>query len=170
VKRFLDDVVQTCQEASWTTKAQWKDIARMGLKKEVATMIARAYPAAWIDFRNRLIEVDEEIQRLKGWSDRTPPKKTTSTTSSNSNTKKDTRPDNSKYKLTDEDKKEHAEQNLCFKCHKKGHSSKDCKGERTVYAEYKKKKAQVSTVTTHDDPKGKGKEITKIEEDFPEGD
>jgi hypothetical protein len=178
VKRFLDEVVQTCQEAGWTTEAQWKDVARMGLKKEVTTMIARAYPATWIDFRNRLIEVDEEIQRLKGWSDRTPPKKTATSSSSNSNVKKEVRPDNSKFKLSDEEKKEHAKQNLCFKCHKKGHSSKDCKGERTVYSEFKKKKAQVSIVTVHDNPKGKGKEIAKIEEDelykdeedFPEGD
>jgi hypothetical protein len=178
VKRFLDDVVQTCQEAGWTTEAQWKDVARMGLKKEVATMIAGAYPATWIDFRNRLIEVDKEIQRLKGWSDRTPPKKPSLSSSSNTTAKKETRPDNSKFKLTNEDKKEHAEQNLCFKCHKKGHSSKDCKGERTVYADFKKKKAQVSAITTHDDPKGKGKEIAKIdeeelyedEEDFPKGD
>jgi hypothetical protein len=73
VKRFLDKVVQTCQEAGWTTEAQWKDVARMGLKKEVATMIAGAYPATWINFRNCLIEVDEEIQHLKGWTDRTPP-------------------------------------------------------------------------------------------------
>jgi hypothetical protein len=166
VKRFLNEVVQTCQEAGWTTEAQWKDVARMGLKKEVATMIAGAYPATWIDFRNRLIEVDEEIQRLKGWSDRTPPKKTAASSSSSSNVKKEVRPDNSKFKLSDEEKKEHAEQNLCFKCHKKGHSSKDCKGERTIYSEFKKKKAQVSVVSAHhDEPKGKGKEIAKIEED-----
>jgi hypothetical protein len=178
VKRFLDDVVQTCQEAGWTTEAQWKDVARMGLKKEVATMIARAYPATWIDFRNRLIEVDKEIQHLKGWSDRTPPKKTTSSSLSNPNVKKEVRLDNSKFKLSDKEKKEHTKQNLCFKCHKKGHSSKDCKGKRTIYAEFKKKKAQVSAIAIHNDPKGKGKEIAKIEEDelyedkedFPEGD
>jgi hypothetical protein len=58
----------------------------MGLKKEVATMITGAYPATWIDFRNRLIKVDEEIQRLKGWSDRTPPKKTSTTASSSTPT------------------------------------------------------------------------------------
>jgi hypothetical protein len=177
VKRFLNNIVQTCQEAGQTTEAQWKDVARMGLKKEVTTMIAGAYPATWIDFRNCLIKVDEEIQRLKGWSDRSPPKKA-STSLSNSNVKKEVRPDNSKFKLSDKEKKEHAEQNLCFKCHKKGHSSKDCKGERTVYTEFKKKKAQVSVVSAHDEPKGKGKEVTKIEEDelyedkedFPKGD
>jgi hypothetical protein len=97
---------------------------------------------------------------------------------SNSNPKKEIRTDNSKFKLSDEEKKEHAEQNLCFKCHKKGHSSKDCKGKRTVYTDFKKKKAQVSIIAVHNDPKGKGKEIAKIEEDelyedeedFPKGD
>jgi hypothetical protein len=139
IKKFLDEVVQTCEEARWHSEAQWKEIARNGLKKDVAQMIRGLYPPAWEDFRNRLIAADEEVQRLRGWERTTPPKKNTSAnTSSSAPTKKEVKPDNSCFKLSDEEKKEHAEQNLCFKCYKKGHSSKDCHGERTIYSDFKK--------------------------------
>ena len=90
------------------------------------------------------------------------------------NNNKEARPNNSKFKLTDKERKEHVEGNLCFKCHKKGHASKDCRGERTVYADFKKKKAPVTNVETQEESntsKGKGKaqieEVTQEEdEDF----
>jgi hypothetical protein len=179
IKKFLDKVVQTCKEASWHSKAQWMEIARNGLKKDVAQMIRGLYPPAWEDFRNQLIAADEEVQHLRGWERTTPPKKNSSTNTSASNpTKKEPKPNNSCFKPSEEEKKEHVEQNLCFKCHKKGHSSKDCHRERTVYSDFKKKKAQVAAITPKD-PKGKGKAVATIkeveeysdaEEDFPEGD
>ena len=72
-----------------------------------------------------------------------------------------------KFKLTKEEQRDHTEGNLCFKCHRKGHASKDCKSERMVYSKYKKKKAQVASTSTADaatSSKGKEKEVAKIEE------
>ena len=46
--------------------------------------------------------------------------------------------DNSKYKLSDEEKKEHIDGHLCFKCHKPRPGSKECKNPRMVYSEVKK--------------------------------
>jgi len=59
--------------------------------------------------------------------------------SSSSKTSKD-KPcvDNSKYKLTNKEKKEHMDRHLCFKCHKPGHRSKDCKSPQTIYSEVQK--------------------------------
>ena len=66
--------------------------------------------------------------------------------------------DNSKYKLTDAEKKEHTDGNLCFKCHQKGHSLRDCKNPHMVYSEVKKK-TQVAKVEMKDKKdKGKGKD------------
>ena len=69
--------------------------------------------------------------------------------------------------------------NLCFKCHKKGHSSKECKGQRAVYSEVKGK-AKVANVETKEKPAdNKGKtQVAKVtveeeveeSEDFPDGD
>jgi hypothetical protein len=79
--------------------------------------------------------------------------------------KKDTRPNNSKFKLTEEEQKEHVDNNLCFKCHKKGHSSKDCKGTCTIYSEFKMTRTQVSNVETKEnEPKTKGKARARIKE------
>ena len=80
--------------------------------------------------------------------------------------------DNSKYKLTKEEKKEHTEGNLCFKCHEAGHGSRNCPNPRTVYSETKKKKARVSNVQTKEKTKAKDKgkakasssKKTKVEE------
>ena len=46
--------------------------------------------------------------------------------------------DNLKYKLSNKEKKEHINRHLCFKCHKPGHGSKECKSPWTVYLEVKK--------------------------------
>ena len=46
--------------------------------------------------------------------------------------------DNSKFKLTNEEKKEHMDGHLCFKCHKPRHGSKDCKNPWTVYSKVRK--------------------------------
>ena len=119
------------------------------------------YPVQWEDFSAIIIATDEEIQRLKIREGST----TKKSTPSNTNNTKESHPNNSKFKLTDEECKEHVEGNLCFKCHKKGHASKDCCGERTVYAKFKKKKAQVTNVETQEEPStSKGKAKAQIKE------
>ena len=124
--------------------------------------MAASYPANYNQFHARIIEVDEEFYHLKKRD--SPTKKTTTNTKDE---KKGPHPDNSKYKLTKEEQKEHTEGNLCFQCHRKCHASKDCKLDQVVYAEYKKKKAQVASTSTANaatSSKGKEREIAKIEE------
>lgn len=45
---------------------------------------------------------------------------------------------------------------LCFKCHQKDHSSKECKNPHTIYSEVKKK-----TSITNVEAKGKAKDKAK---------
>ena len=59
---------------------------------------------------------------------------------------------------------EHVQGSLCFKCHKKGHASAQCKSPRTVYSKVKGK-AQVANVNT-----SKGKEVARIEDKAQEED
>src|SRR5713101_4155287 len=102
--------------------------------------MAASYPANYDRFCVQIIEVNKEFYHLKKRD--SPAKKATTSTKDE---KKGPHPNNSKYKLTEEERKEHTEGNLCFRCHKKGHASKDCKSDWVVYAEYKKKKAQVAS-------------------------
>src|SRR5258708_23643829 len=171
-RKFIDEVVDLCNKAGWNTEQQWMAMICRGINTDVARGMAAAYPANYDRFCARIIKVDKELYHLKKRD--APSKKATTSTKDE---KKGLRPDNSKYKLTEEERKEHTEGNLCFRCHKKGHASKDCKSDRTVYAEYKKKKAQVTSTSSDaaTSSKGKEKEIAKVEEvedeeDFPKGD
>ena len=142
VRDFMDNVVETCQDTGWLDQNFWREIVLKGLKREVAIMAGPYFPLGWDEFRTHLILCDEQLQRQKIKETATTPKKPTSSTQpSTSAPKKDNKPkpDNSKFKLSDAEKREHVDQGLCFKCHKKGHNSKDCKGTRTVYSEVKKK-------------------------------
>ena len=142
VRDFMDNVVETCQDVGWLDQNFWRELVLKGLKREVAIMAGPYFPMAWDEFRTHLILCDEQLQRQKvKESAITPKKPTPSNQPSTSTPKKDPKPkiDNSKFKLSEAEKKEHVDQGLCFKCHKKGHNSKDCKGVRTVYSEVKKK-------------------------------
>jgi hypothetical protein len=163
VQKFTDLVKDTCQKAGWGDPAQWKSVLCNGMKKEVALVLAPHMLLHWNDYLHLTISTDKELQHLKG-KDTTPQKR--SFTSMSMDNKP--HPNNSKFKLLDDEKKEHVEQGLCFKCHKKGHNSRECKGECTVYKEFKAGRAQVANVETTD--KGKEKEVTPIEnEDFVDG-
>jgi hypothetical protein len=164
VRKFADLVTDTCQKAGWDEPAQWKAILRNGMKKEVASILAPHMLLHWNDYLRLAISTDKELQCLKG-KDSTPQRKSTTIGTSTSKDNRN-RPNNSKFKLSDDKKKEHVEQGLCFKCHKKGHNLRECKGERTIYREFKSGRAQVANVKTT----GKGKEVTPIEdEDFVDG-
>ena len=111
------------------------------------------------------IQTDEHLQGLKT---RNSPKKQDKkgNTALTSKTQGE-RADNSKYKLTNTEKKEHTDGNLCFKCHQKGHSSRECKNPCTVYSEVKRKTPVAKVETKEKKDKGKGKDKStkaKIEE------
>ena len=115
------------------------------------------FPLGWDEFRTHLILCDEQLQRQKMKESTVTVKKPTSSSQPSTSTpKKDNKPkpDNSKFKLSEAEKKEHVDQGLCFKCHKKGHNSKDCKGTRTMYSEVKKKtsvaEVQVANIEEQD--------------------
>ena len=173
VHKFLDQIMETCQKAGWNDPVQWLEVAQVGLKPEIAKAIADQDFQTWNMFSQVTIRVDEMFQQLKT-KDTSSPKKSTTTGKS---APKKPKVDNSKYKLSEAERKEHVNQKLCFKCHKKGHASKDCKGERTVYSKFKKRQV---AITTAEDPKGKGKQVAHVdkydekapeyEEDFAKGD
>jgi hypothetical protein len=161
IQKFADLVKDTCQKAGWNDPLQWKSVLCNGMKKEVTLVLAPHMLLHWNDYLHLAISTDEELQCLKG-KDSTPQRKSTTASTSTSRDNKN-HPDNSKFKLSDDKKKEHVKQGLCFKCHKKGHNSRECKGERTIYKEFKSGRAQVANVETMD----KGKEVAPIEdEDF----
>ena len=113
----------------WNDQTQGCDVVRYGLEGERMTAMARRFPDGWDDFAAGIIKTDEDLQRVKEKK-----RLAKKGTSSSSNTAPKTRkPDISKYKLLEEERKEYLEQGLCFKCHKKGPISKYCKGERMVY-------------------------------------
>ena len=142
VRDFMDNVVETCQDAGWLDQNFWRELVLKGLKREVAIMAGPYFPLGWDEFRTHLILCDEQLQRQKVKESTVTAKKPTPPNQPSTSTpKKDNKPkpDNSKFKLSEAEKKEHVDQGLCFKCHKKGHNSKDCKGTRTMYSEVKKK-------------------------------
>ena len=136
---FLDKVRDTCQKAGWNNPTQWCTVARTGLKKEIMAALARQVPHDWDDFVNAVIDTDKDLQHACNEEKSSQKKKASTSTAMTSSTSKDpNRPNLSKFKLSDEERKEHVNGNLCFKCHKKGHSSKECKGERTIYKDVRK--------------------------------
>lgn len=136
-RNFIDLVVDTCQKAGWNDQVVWYSVARHGLKREVAMSMVGSFPSQWNDFVATVIQVDEHLQLQ--W-EREQPTENRTASSSSTITNRGPKRNNSKFKLTEEERKEHIEQNLCFKCHKKGHTSRDCNGKRTVYAQYKERR------------------------------
>jgi len=145
VRKFADLVVDTCQKAGWNDPVQWKAILRNGMKPEIAKLMASHITLHWNDYLPLAISIDEEVQRLKGHESK--PKKGNNTNTTASTSKDTNQLENYKFKLSDAERKEHLEGGLCFKCHKKGHNSTECKGTRTVYKDVKGK-AQVANVKT----------------------
>jgi len=164
---FIDKVCDTCQKARWNNLAQWRGIVHVGLKKEITTALAGRMPHQWDTFVNAVINADEDLQRTRNEEEKAA-KKTTSYTSA-STSKDPTCPNLTKLKLTNDKHKEHVDSSLCFKCHKKGHGSKECKSERTVYKEFKAKKAQVANIKTMADTTAKIGEV-KDKKDFAKSD
>jgi len=166
---FIDKVRDTCQKAGWNNPAQWRGIVRVGLKKEITAALAGCMPRQWDQFVDAVIDADEDLQRACN-EEKKAAKKTTSYSSTSTSTSKDpARPNLSKYKLNNDERKEHVDGGLCFKCHKKGHGSKECKSKRTVYKEFKAKKAQVANVETKAETTAKIEEVSE-EKDFAESD
>ena len=119
----------------------------------------------FIDLCHAAIQTDERLQGLK--TSNSPKKQDKKGTTVSTSKTQGERADNSKYKLTDTEKKEHTDGNLCFKCHQKGHGSRDCKNPRTVYSKVKKKTPVAKVETKEKKDKGKGKDKStkaKIEE------
>jgi len=164
---FIDKVRDTCQKAGWNNLAQWRGIVRVGLKKEITVALAGRMPRQWDQFVDAIIDADKDLQRAQN-EEKKAAKKTTAYAST-STSKDPARPNLSKYKLNDEERKEHVDGGLCFKCHKKGHGLKECKSERTVYKEFKAKKAQVANVETKAEPTAKIEEVSE-EKDFTKSD
>ena len=102
------------------------------------------------------IQTDERLQGLK--THNSPKKQDKKGNMASTSKTQGEKANNSKYKLTDAEKKEHMDGNLCFKCHQKGHSSRDCKNPCTVYSEVKKKTPVAKVETKEKKDKGKGKD------------
>ena len=149
---FIDQVQEKCDTARWNTDPLCIEVIQGGLKEEVSKGIAHLVNPMLPVLINTAIAVDENLQCLKGKTGgncKTTTKKEAATSTP--------WPNNSKYKLSEEGRKEHMDNNLCFKCHKKGHSSKECKGQCAIYSEVKAKTkiAKVNTKEKKEDDKGK---------------
>ena len=161
-RTYIDLLLETADKADIRDEQQRISLIRMGLKTEVRNALATYLPPNLAEYIAMVVRTDEELQAIRTKDNPRKPKDKKATGSKGT----ESRPDNSKYKLTEEEKKEHIEGNLCFKCHKAGHGSKNCKSERTVYSKVKKKTqvANVETKETTDKEKGKGKAKTKVSE------
>ena len=164
---FIDKIQDLAEKAGINDDNARMDLIRLGLKEEVLRATALYTPAGLADYIATVVTADENLQRIKGRNSTRKPQTSNTSTSQNKGQSSTPREDLSKFKLTEAERKEHAEQNLCFKCHKKGHASKDCKGERTVYSEFKKK-ATVSKVAAKPAPKPANETKAKISEVKPE--
>jgi hypothetical protein len=96
VREFIDKVRDTCQKAGWADKLQWRDVVMNGLKREVTMALAGRFPWRWDDFVLAVEQTDKDLQHLK--ERERPAKKSTPSTSRD---KKEAKPDQSKYKLSD---------------------------------------------------------------------
>jgi hypothetical protein len=161
VRIFVDQIREKTSKAGWGTDAQRMSYIRLGLKPEVRKAVAGQIHPNYEAYVQALIHADEELQDMKG----SEKNQRTGT----SKEKKEEKPNNSKYRLTEDEKKEHMDKHLCFKCHKTGHSSSACKNPRTVYAEVKKTSvANVEETKTEEASTSKGKAKATEDEDFPE--
>ena len=131
-------------------------LCKRGLKEEVIRGMANDESHTFAELCRAAIQTDERLQGLKT---RNSPKKQDKkgNTASTSKTQGE-KGDNTKYKLTDAEKKEHTKGNLCFKCHQKGHGSRECKNPCTVYSEVKKKTPVTKVEAKEKKDKGKGKD------------
>jgi len=116
------------------------DIIEAGLKPDLPRAVAAQRFANYQDYIQVLITTDEVLQHLRTKEQKKTFSSTNATALGSGSPKNDGKPrvNNSKFKLSEEEKKEHMDGHLCFKCHKPGHGSKDCKNPRTVYSEVRK--------------------------------
>jgi len=131
------------------------DIIEAGLKPDLARAVATQRFTNYQDYVQVLISTDKVLQCLRTKEQKKTFGSTNATASGSGSPKSDGKPqaDNSKFKLSEEEKKEHMDRHLCFKCHKPGHGSKDCKNPRTVYSEVWKVaevKAKVEEINKED--------------------
>ena len=131
------------------------DIIEAGLKPDLARAVATQQFANYQDYVQVLISTNEVLQRLCTKEQKKTFGSSNSAASGSGSAKSDGKPqvDNSKFKLSEEEKKEHMDGHLCFKCHKPGHGSKDCKNPRTIYSEVWKVaeiKAKVEEISKED--------------------
>jgi len=138
VRSFIDHIQEYCIKAGYMDQNHHIDLIESGLKYDVAVAMAGRPYTSYQDYVRQVVSIDEKLQWLK--EKHKGPKKTSGSGSSSHKQEDKDKPkvNNSKYKLTNKEKQEHVEKKLCFKCHKPGHGSKDCKNPRTVYAEVKK--------------------------------
>jgi len=94
--------------------------------------------ATYQDFVCLVVTIDEDLQQVK--EKERMYKKPSGSSSSKPESKggDKSKSNNSKYKLSEEEKKEHIDRHLCFKCHKPGHGLKDCRNPQMVYSKVKK--------------------------------
>jgi len=140
VREFIDRVNEKCDLAHYDGQEQRMDIIEAGLKPDLARAVTAQRFANYQDYVQVLISTDEVLQRLRTKEQKKTFGSSNATASGSNSTKSNEKPrvDNSKFKLSEEEKKEHMDGHLCFKCHKPGHGSKDCKNPRTVYSDVRK--------------------------------
>ena len=140
VQEFIDRVNEKCDLAHYDRQEQQMDIIEAGLKLDLARAVAAQQFANYQDYVQVLITTDEVLQCLCTKEQKKTFSSTNATALGSGSSKSNGKPqvDNSKFKLSEEEKKEHMDRHLCFKCHKPGHGSKDCKNPRTIYSEVRK--------------------------------
>jgi hypothetical protein len=142
---YIDQIQEECDKAGYTVETHRRDLIVAGLKQELADAVATQEYTTYQGFIALLIRTDENRQQNKERN-----RGNTSQGQGGQQKKdgKDKPKGESKYKLTEEEQKEHYDKKLCFNCHKPGHNSKECKGAKTVYKEVRK--TQVAEVETSD--------------------
>ena len=152
-RAYIDELCELCDKARIHNDEQRQNLLLLGLKEDVIKGMANNNFMTFDQLCATAIRTDELLQSVKN---RNAPKKGDKKGGNPSKTTGD-KVDNSKYKLTEEEKKEHTKGNLCFKCHESGHGSRNCPNPCTIYSETKKKKARVSNVQAKEKTKAKDK-------------
>ena len=153
---FIDELKEACIKGGIHDKFTKFTLCERGLKEEVIRGMANDKSCTFINLCHATIQTNEWLQGLKTCNN---PKKLEKKGANASTSKtQGEKSDNSKYKLTDAEKKEHTDGGLCFKCHQKGHSSRDCKNPCTVYSEVKKKTPVAKVEKSEKKGKGKAKD------------